>query len=92
MLKLAARWWLAARGALAKDGRATPRSAGSSRRPRTRRCGSAVLAAVTLSLPLSSGCTSCSIANDKSPYFGTTERKGKDLHTFYVNNGGEPGN
>lgn len=32
----------------------------------------------------------CSPTDDKSPYFGTTERHGKDPHTFYVNNLGEP--
>ncbi len=43
-----------------------------------------------LSLVLVSACSGCSIANDKSPYFGTTSRAGKDAHTFYVNAGGEP--
>lgn len=28
--------------------------------------------------------------NDDEPYFGTTTRKNKDPHTFYVNNGSEP--
>lgn len=32
----------------------------------------------------------CSLQNDKSEYFGTTTRSGKDIHTFYVNNGSEP--
>ncbi len=34
--------------------------------------------------------TACSPTDDKSPYFGTTERHGKDVHTFYVNNFSEP--
>src|SRR5579871_433010 len=43
-----------------------------------------------LALVLLSACSGCSIANDKSPYFGTTTRVGKDPHTFYTNAGGEP--
>ncbi len=50
----------------------------------------AELLVVVSGLVGASGCTSCSITSDKSPYFGTTERRGKDPHTFYVNNGGEP--
>ncbi len=94
MLKLAARSWLAIRVTNALDGSVAPeiRPSVFSRLPKkrahTRRL--AIALAVATSLPLASGCTSCSIANDKSPYFGTIERKGKDVHTFYVNNGGEP--
>ncbi len=34
--------------------------------------------------------SSCKPSDDASPYYGTTERHGKDIHTFYVNNFGEP--
>ncbi len=34
----------------------------------------------------SAGCS----GKDDSPYYGTPTRHGKDVHTFYVNNGGEP--
>lgn len=34
--------------------------------------------------------SSCKPTDDASPYYGTTERHGKDIHTFYVNNLGEP--
>ncbi len=33
---------------------------------------------------------SCGQSDDGSPYYGTAERHGKDVHTFYVNNLGEP--
>lgn len=47
------------------------------------------LARVALAAGLSLA-ASCSVQDDKSPYFGTTERVGKDVHTFYVNNASEP--
>jgi oligopeptide transport system substrate-binding protein len=48
-----------------------------------------VLAALVVATS-TTGCSGCSIVNDKSPYFGTTDRIGKDARTFYVNAGGEP--
>lgn len=36
------------------------------------------------------GVSACHGAADSGPYFGTTGRNGKDVHTFYVNNSGEP--
>ena len=51
---------------------------------------SAAFATIAFVIVAAPGCSGCSIANDKSTYFGTTERKGKDPHTFYVNLGGEP--
>ncbi len=41
-------------------------------------------------LPLLAALAACGPTDDKSPHFGTTERHGKDPHTFYVNNGSEP--
>ena len=41
---------------------------------------------VALGLSALSACSS----KDTSPYYGTPSRHGKDSHTFYVNNGGEP--
>jgi oligopeptide transport system substrate-binding protein len=47
------------------------------------------LASKTL-LWLALSVAACSPADDKSPYYGTTDRHGKDVHTFYVNNSSEP--
>ncbi len=41
-------------------------------------------------LSLAASLAACSPTDDKSPYFGTTDRHGKDPHTLYVNNLGEP--
>lgn len=48
------------------------------------------LATMTVVVVATPGCSGCSVVNDKSEWFGTTDRKGKDPHTFYVNSGGEP--
>lgn len=44
-----------------------------------------VAGAIAASVFATAGCD-----DRKSPYFGTTERPGKSVHTFYVNNGSEP--
>lgn len=43
--------------------------------------------AATFGLALAAG---CSVKDEKGEYFGTTDRAGKDVHTFYVNNSTEP--
>lgn len=43
-----------------------------------------------LALAFALGVSACSVKDEKGDYFGTTERFGKDEHTFYVNNLGEP--
>ena len=53
---------------------------------RTKSANAASIALSLALLPLVGACTS---ADDK-PYFGATERSGKDVHTFYFNNGAEP--
>ncbi len=55
------------------------------RSARDRQRARALWGALVVAAAAGGGCS-----RDDGPYFGTTERRGKDVHTFYVNNYSEP--